>query len=71
MPEDKLTLDKVMKELKTIEHNRAKGEAERLHDSVILIHQYLGAQPDREGAYRTLKEEIQKDDRLDYVFSQI
>ena len=70
-PKKELTLDGVMHELQVIGHNPTKDDGERLQDSLHLINAYLGAQPDREEAYRALKEKVKKDPALDVIYSQI
>jgi hypothetical protein len=64
-------IDDVVKQLQMFEQNRSKDVGERLHDSIILIHKYLGKQQDRETAYRELRKRIQNDKSLDYIYTQI
>lgn len=65
------TIDDVVKQLQMFEQNRSKDVGERLQDSIILIHNYLGKQKDREAAYRELRARVQKDKSLDYIYTHI
>ena len=68
---EELNLDGIIRKLQLLEQNASIDVGQRIQESALLIAQYLGAQSDREKAYRELKERVQKDKKLDFIYQHI
>jgi hypothetical protein len=71
MAEPESGLDAVIKQLQLLEKKPSIDVGQRIQESALLIEQYLHTQGDREKAYRELKERVQKDKKLDFIYQHI